>query len=213
MTEDDTMNAQLQQQSEKDSLAYRMAKLIRILTLPPIMVGTILLLLCTRNDVYATPADFLLTFLGLSVIPVLSYPVQMVVPSLRRGGRKTQRSLAFVFSFFGYALALLSAWMRSAQANLVYVTAVYSLSLIFLTAINCLTPFHASGHACSLMGPLVLAGCFIGRVTVLPSIILYVVSLAAALYMRRHTLSEFLLGSLSSLLAAVLCAVLLHPTF
>ena len=207
------MTAHLEPSSGKPRFAYRVAKLIRILTLPPVMVAALLLLLCRRADVYASPIDLAATLFGLSILPALSYPVQIAVPALRRGGRKTQRSLAFVFSFFGYAFALLSSWMRSAPTNLLYVTAVYCLSLVILTAINCLTPFHASGHACSLMGPLVLAGCFVGSVTVLPSLALYLSSLAAALYMKRHTLPEFLLGSLSSLLAAALCAVLLHPTF
>ena len=207
------MTAHLEPKSGKARFAYRVAKLIRILTLPPVMVAALLLLLCRRADVYASPIDLAATLFGLSILPALSYPVQIAVPALRRGGRKTQRSLAFVFSFFGYAFALLSSWMRSAPTNLLYVTAVYCLSLVILTAINCLTPFHASGHACSLMGPLVLAGCFVGSVTVLPSLALYLSSLAAALYMKRHTLPEFLLGSLSSLLAAALCAVLLHPTF
>ena len=207
------MIAHAEKQTNNESRCYRAAKIIRILTLPPVMVGALLLLLCLRDDVYSTPMDFVATFFGLSILPVLSYPVQIVIPALHRGGRKAQRSLAFVFSFFGYAFALLWTCLCSAPTNLIYVTAVYSLSLVILTAINCLTPFHASGHACSLMGPLVLAGCFIGPIAILPSIALYTASLAASLYMKRHTLPEFILGSISSLLAAALCAVLLHPTF
>lgn len=191
----------------------KIAKVIRGVTVPPVMVAGLLLVLLFGADVFPTVGDFVLTLLFLAVVPVLAYPVSIALPQLRAGGQRMRRKLAFVFSIAGYLGAVVTAIARNAIPNLLYVTVVYLVSVLILTLINLLTPWHASGHACSLMGPLVLATLFIGWYAVSVTVPLYLASFWASIYMKRHTVSEFLLGSIASALSALLCCLVIHPVF
>ena len=206
-------NAATMMSTEKNRAAYGVAKLIRILTIPPVMVAAMLTVVYFFADVFPAVGDYWLTLLFLAVVPVLAYPVQKLNPRLNEGGRRAQRKLAFVFSFLGYSGAVLSSILRDAVPNLLYITVVYLVSVVILTLINCLTPWHASGHGCSLMGPLLLISLFVGWYAVPAGLLLYAASLWASLYMRRHTVQEFFLGSLSSCLAALIAYFVVHPVF
>ena len=69
----------------------KIAKLIRILTLPQLMViWTVILLHREIGTVFRA----LMVVLFLTVLPLLSYPLCAITPRLRAGGRKTQRNMA-----------------------------------------------------------------------------------------------------------------------
>ena len=198
---------------EKKPLLFRIAKAIRVITVPPVMVAALLVVLCFSRTVFPTVGDFWLALLFLAVVPVLAYPFQQLIPALKRGGRRTQRNLAFVFSFAGYTGAVLCSILRGAVPNLLYIAAVYLCSVVILTLFNLLTPWHASGHGCSLMGPILLICLFVGFYAIPVGALLYGASLWASVYMKRHTVREFLLGSLSAVLSAFICYFIVHPVF
>ncbi|MBQ8358237.1 MAG: hypothetical protein IJX39_10605 [Clostridia bacterium] len=201
------------EKSEKKPLALKLAKLIRALTVPPIMVGTLLLILFFCDDVFPSALDFGLSLAFLAIVPSLAYVAQKLLPAWREGGQKAQRKLAFVFSFVGYTGAVICSALRGAVPNLLYISLVYLVSVVILTLINCLTPWHASGHGCSLMGPILLTCLFVGWYAVPAGIVVYCASLWASVYMKRHTVREFFLGSLSAILAAFVCYFIVHPIF
>ena len=194
-------------------MLYKVAKAIRVITVPPLMVALMLTVLYFGADVFPAPMDLWLTLLFLAVVPALAYPVQMLVPAWRGGGRKTQRNLAFAFSFAGYGGAVICSILRDAVPNLLYIAVVYLISVVILTLFNLLSPWHASGHGCSLMGPILLVCLFMGWYAIPAGILLYAASLWASVYMKRHTVREFLLGSLSSTLAAVIAYFIAWPVF
>jgi hypothetical protein len=190
-----------------------MAKLIRALTVPPVMVMTLLLLLLFGDDVFPTVFDFILALILLAIVPVLAYVVQKLLPGWKNGGQKAQRKLAFIFSFLGYTAAVIVSIVRGAIPNLLYISLVYFVSVVILTLFNCLSPWHASGHGCSLMGPLLLGCLFVGFYAIPASLLIYCASLWASVYMKRHTVREFFLGSLSAVLSASICYLIVHPIF
>lgn len=194
-------------------MLYKVAKAIRVITVPPLMVALMLTVLYFGADIFPAPTDLWLMLLFLAIVPALAYPVQMLVPAWRGGGRKTQRNLAFVFSFAGYGGAVICSILRNAIPNLLYIAVVYLISVVILTLFNLLSPWHASGHGCSLMGPILLVCLFMGWYAVPAGILLYAASLWASVYMKRHTVREFLLGSLSSTLAAAIAYVIAWPVF
>lgn len=200
-------------QSKKNALLWGLAKAIRVLTVPPVMVGALLTILYFSADVFPTAGDYWLSLIFLAIVPVLAYPVQKMVPKLSAGGRKAQRNLAFVFSFVGYTAAVVACVARGAIPNSLYISVVYLLSVVILTLVNLLTPWHASGHGCSLMGPLILICLFVGWYAIPAVALLYAASLWASLYMKRHTLKEFLLGSAASALSTLICYFIIHPVF
>ena len=197
----------------KNTFLYKVAKLIRALTVPPIMVTALLLLLFFGDDVFPTTLDFALALVLLAIVPVLAYVAQKLLPGWKDGGQKAQRKLAFIFSFLGYTAAVIVSIVRGAIPNLLYISLVYLVSVIILTLFNCLSPWHASGHGCSLMGPVLLGCLFVGFYAIPAGILIYCASLWASVYMKRHTVREFFLGSLSAVLSALICYFIVHPIF
>ncbi|MBR6728149.1 MAG: hypothetical protein IKM08_08135 [Clostridia bacterium] len=63
------------------------------------------------------------------------------------------------------------------------------------------------------MGPILLVCLFMGWYAVPAGILLYAASLWASVYMKRHTVREFLLGSLSSTLATAIAYFIAWPVF
>lgn len=191
----------------------KIAKIIRMVTVPPVMVAALLTILFFCDDIFPTVADYVLALLFLAVVPVLAYPVQMLVPKWRAGGRKAQRLLAFVFSFVGYSAAVVVSIVRDAVPNLLYISAVYLVSVIILTLFNCFSPWRASGHACSIAGPILLICLFSGYYAIPAGVLVFVASFWASVYMKRHTVREFLLGALCSGLAGLVTYFIVHPIF
>ena len=190
------------------------AKVIRGITVPPAVVAVLLILLwCLRSDVIGNAVDFWLSLLFLAVVPVLAYPLQRILPAFREQGQRGARKLAFVLSFCGYTAAVVISLVRGAVPNLAYIDAVYLCSVLILTAINILTPWHASGHACSIVGPVALLGCFFGLPAILGGALVVALSFWSSVYLKRHTVREYLLGALSPLLAGVLMYPVFWPVF
>ena len=189
------------------------AKVIRFVTVPPIVVAAELLLLLFFADIFPQTLDFWLALLCLAVVPCLAYPLQQLVPAWRKKRQKMQRKLAFILSPLGYTAAVICSILRDALPNLLYISVVYLLSVAILTAVNKLTPWHASGHGCSLCGSVFLPCLFLGWVAFIPGAIFFAAAFWASVYLKRHTVREFLLGACCSALSAFVCYFFIHPTF
>ena len=194
-------------------MLQKFAKCIRFLTVPPIVVSAELLLLFFFEDVFPAAADFWLALLCLAIIPTLAYPLQKLVPAWRAGGQRMQRRLAFILSPVGYIGAVICSILRGAIPNLLYISVVYLVSVVLLLLINKLTPFHASGHGCSLCGSVFLPCLFLGWYAFIPGAIFFGLSFWASVYLKRHTVREFLLGAACSALSALVCYFFIHPAF
>lgn len=183
----------------------KVAKIIRIATIPPLMVCALLLLLYfIKDDIILSIPTLLLSMLFLMVIPVLAYPLASVIPGYRRQGRDGQRNLAFILSFAGYAAAVVYGLVVSVGKKLLLIYSTYFVSVIILAAFNKLARIRASGHSCSMTGPLILAVYFIGWESLLPCAVLFASIIWASLYLKRHSPKELLLGGASAALAFVL---------
>ena len=194
-------------------MLQKTAKFIRFLTVPPIVVTVELLLLLFMENIFPEMLDFWLTLFCLGILPVLAYPLQRIVPVFREGGQRMQRRLAFILSPLGYVAAVIISIVRNAIPNLLYISTVYLLSVILLLLLNKLTPFHASGHGCSLAGSIILPCLFIGWYAILPGVILFGLSFWASVYLKRHTVREFLLGAACATISALVCYFFIHPSF
>ena len=189
------------------------AKLIRFITVPPIIVTLELLLLLFFENVFPQLLDFWLALFFLAIVPSLAYPLQKIVPSWRKKGQKMQRKLAFVLSPVGYISAVVCSIVRDAIPNLLYISVVYLVSVVMLIAMNKLTPWHASGHGCVLCGSVFLPCLFMGWIAFIPGALFFAAAFWASVYLKRHTVREFLLGASCSALSAFACYFFIHPTF
>ena len=183
----------------------KIAKVIRVVTIPPVLVLALLsILLLDFNQFYNNVFDYVLAVVFLMIIPALAYPVQMVLPSWKAKGRSGQRKLAFIFSVCGYSIGLALAACLNVPHKLVSIFIGYFSSVMLLTLFNKVLKIHASGHAAGITGPLLYFGVF-SRVWLVPlATILYLAIIWSSIKIKRHTVTEFLLGTLCSILAFII---------
>lgn len=180
----------------------RIARIVRIITIPPILVTVFLLVLnSVKPAVFSVSGSLLISIIGLGLLPVLSYAVWALVPALHRGGRDSQRKTAFVFSLVGYIGTYIYGRAASVSPELMLILTSYLLSAIILAVLNYLCKIKASGHACSITGPLALCVYFIGWISLAPCLVIEVLSFWASLQTGRHTWPQLLTGAVTALAA------------
>ena len=188
---------------------FVLAKIIRVVTVPPVMVGTLIILLSTlRHDVFATVGESLMMMLFLAMIPVLAYPLSGLIPSIKSKGREGQRNLAFILSGVGYTGGMIYSVIAQVSEAQMIIFGTYFLSIIVLTIMNKVFKVKASGHACSIAGPIGLVCYFLPPVCIISALCLYMTIFWASVHMGRHTVKEFIWGSVSSPLSLAVVVLL-----
>ena len=183
-------------------MTKKIAKIIRISTVPPVTVfGLLMLFYFGLNDVFANVWHLIITMIFLMVMPFLAYPLSYIIPKIKSKGRDGQRNLAFALSLFGYGLGLVYAFVFHISSNLFVVFLTYFLSVLILTVLNRGFKIKASGHACSIAGPLVSVIYFFGIWSSIWCVIVFALVVWSSLTLKRHTLNELFFGSLSSVIA------------
>ncbi|MEA4854001.1 MAG: hypothetical protein VB082_06975 [Christensenella sp.] len=190
------------------------AKVIRTVTVPPVQVCLLLVVLFfCRNTVFSGVMQLLLSLLFLMVIPALAYPLAAVIPHYRRQKREGQRKLAFLTSAAGYAAAVVYGLLAGASQELMLVYWCYFFSVVTLLIFNRLVGVRASGHACSIAGPLILAVYLIGWGAVAPCVALFAVVAWSSLVLKRHTGRELAWGSACAAIAFAIALVVVGAMY
>ncbi len=180
------------------------AKLIRIITVPPIMVAALIIYTAVaRNDIFMSALDVTMALFCLSVLPTLAYPFSLL-PKLRVRGREGQRSLAMILSALGYAIGAAYALIAGRSELLCFFFACYLISVLLLVLFNKALKIRASGHACSIAGPIVLLAVLSGVWGIVFGAVLYALSFWSSVYLKRHTVCEYLLGSATAFAACLI---------
>ena len=153
-------------------MKQKLAHAVRILSIPPVMVSLLVLVLAAfAPDVFASGLEIFAMLLFLAIIPLLAYPLSWAIPRIRRKGREGQRNLAFALTAAGYVLGWLYGVLVSRNR------------------------LRASGHGCSVTGPVLLAGWYLGLPGIVVSALCYVLIFWASVTAKRHKWDEFLGGS------------------
>ncbi len=184
------------------------AKTLRVVTIPPLLVATMLTLLYIfLPSIFKSPVDFAMAIVSLAVIPTLAYPLQRVIPKYKDGGREAQRKLAFIFSPIGYLTGFLYAMIANVTIELKFIFGTYLASVIVLLVFNKLLHFKASGHACGVFGPLIHTVYFLGFSWLIPCVLAVWGVVWSSLYLMRHTKKELFWGGMTAMTAFIFCAV------
>ena len=187
---------------KQNNFALRIAKIVRVGSVPPFMVTILIILLYfLREGIFRSWIDAVVSIVALAVIPVLAYPLSWIIPKLREKGREGQRNLAFALNPVGYIIAFVYGFISGAGKDLMIIYTAYLLSVIVLLLFNKVLKFRASGHACAVTGPIVIISYYLGIWGIIGGAVLYGAILWASLAMKRHTLKEFIFGSLTSVAA------------
>ena len=179
----------------KNTVKNTLARIIRILSIPPVMATGLVILLALRDDNFHNPVEIAMTILFLAIFPVLAYPISALVPSIRKKGREGQRNLAFATTAIGYLLGMFYGIFISKNPSLIMLYGIYLLSVVLLLVANKVLRLRASGHGCSVTGPLFFLGYFLGPIGLLCGAALFGFILWASVVAKRHTVSEFLSGA------------------
>ncbi|MEA4903052.1 hypothetical protein [Desulfitobacterium sp.] len=178
------------------------AKIIRAITVPPLLVLSLLIILfyskdAIFKDIYELAAS--ITFLVL--IPVAAYPLALVIPKYKDKKREGQRNLAFILSLVGYIAAVIYGVAVHVSQGLLFIYLTYFISVVVLIVFNKIIKLRASGHACSITGPLILTIYFIGWKCFIWCLALFALITWASLILKRHTPKELIFGSTIAVIA------------
>ena len=174
----------------------KLFKLIRKITIPPVFAAALLIIVYISHANYFGSIWLLVGALFfLTVLPTLAYPLQKYIPKYKDRGREGQRSLAMIFSFWGYLLGTVVAFIFSAPTELKIIYLEYLLCGIGMLLLNKAFKVKVSGHAYGIVGPVLLFVYFglyipaiVGTALVLP---VYISSVRT----KQHTLPQLIGGS------------------
>lgn len=179
-------------------------KTIRIITIAPIIAGIAFLLIWRYNyGVFGSYKSLISCLFFVVLLPILSYPLQKVIPTYKKEGRKGQRDLAIIISMISAAIGLWWATVNEFSNGSKLIISSYLLASIFIYLFSKYTAINASGHACGITGPIIYLLFFIGQWAWLGLLVLIVVYWSS-IKMKRHTLDELLYGSFCALIAFIL---------
>ncbi len=174
----------------------KIANLIRIITVAPIMALVLLLILFLRAPLmFENTFTFVTNVVFLVVIPLLAYPLQPFFKKFKDDGREGQRKLAMYSAVAGYVGGLIFAIASGANKDILVIYITYLISGSLVALINKVLHFRASGHACGVAGPFLLL-IYFGQPIGYLGIGVLVITWLASLYMKRHTWLQLLAGNL-----------------
>lgn len=190
------------------------AKGIRVLSSPPVMVTALILILAyTRNTFFRNNIEIIVPILLLGFVPVLAYPMQRVLPNFKDKGREGQRKLAFILNLIGYTVAMLWAIFSKVNKQLFLVCITYFITVVLLTICNKALHFRASGHASSFTGPLLLLIYFVSWKAILPCVLFCALVIWSSLALKRHTMQELAGGIIVCAISFALSLLLINIIF
>ena len=183
---------------------------IRIITLPPIIAGILVSLLYFLLPGSFGLMEYILSLVFLVVLPLLGYPLQRFIPGFKDKGREGQRNLALIMSIVGYIAGFIVALCTNVSGILFIVYLTYLISGALLILFNKGFKIKASGHAGGFAGPLTVAICLISSWFYFGLAVLALV-FWASLKMKRHTLSQLIIGSFIPVAAFFVSVLLVMP--
>jgi len=198
-----------QKTAPKSTATWRIAKTLRAVTVPPLMALCAFSSFLALSDFYTNVWEYVAAVGFIALLPVTAYPLQLIIPHYKHQGREGQRNLAFVMCTLGYILGVIYAIIFSVGRPIFTMLLTYLLSGVSLLLVNKLFHFKASGHACGLMGPAAALAYFVGPVTLALSIPLCIGALWSSVYMKRHSLSQFIVGGVIPVFWLIVCAAIL----
>lgn len=187
-----------------------LAKTIRILSVPPIMVSIFILIIAfDKNNIFRNSTEIMIVIALLGFVPALAYVLSGLVPKVKVQGREGQRKLAFITNLVGYSIALLWAVFTNVNKELLLICLTYFISVVLLTICNKGFHFRASGHASGFTAPLVFLVYFLGWKVIIPALIIAVLIVWASVYLKRHTIKELAGGILVNILAFIFSVIII----
>lgn len=187
------------------NIKEKIAKIIRVLSIPPIMFLLFLFLLMKeKGNIFINDSEIITLYILIGIIPILAYPLSKKIQCFSNQKREGQRELAFLFTLVGYTLAAVYSYFNNSNIEVKIITYSYCLAVYILTIFNKFLHIKASGHACSFTSPIILSSLFLKKGYLLIGIFIGFIISWASIYLKRHTLKEIMMGILISCISIFL---------
>ncbi len=195
-------------------MSDKAAQAIRAITAPHFMalLLTSALYAGLGSEAFITPLHYVESVFTLTLLPMLSYLICRAVPSLKRRGRKLERSLAIIFSVIGYVMGTAFALVGNGTRLELTLYLTYLISGILTAICSFVFKFKASGHTCGASGPAAMLSYAMGPVYLLSFAILIPI-FASSLKLERHNLSQLIAGSIVPVVALIAAILIAGPLF
>ena len=100
----------------------KIAKAIRIISVPPVMVTMLILILVFyKAEIFRSFSESMILIILLGIMPVSAYGLQLILPNYKKSGREGQRKLAFITSLIGYSAAFIWAIFTDVKDSLLLI--------------------------------------------------------------------------------------------
>ena len=173
-----------------------LSKITRKITVPPVFAALLLIIVYIAfPDGIGSVWHLIGAIFFLGVLPLLAYPLQQYIPKFKDRGREGQRSLAMLFSFSGYAIGTIVAYIASAPARLKMIYLEYLLCGIAMLVINKAFHLKASGHACGIVGPVAMLYYFGLLIPAVIGTAIIVPVFVSSIKTKQHTYPQLIGGS------------------
>lgn len=174
----------------KNKIINFISKVIRIITVAPVCAA-FLVLIIYFNGKAITGVHAVFAIIFLSVFPLLSYPISIII---KKSDRSNQRKLAIIFSVIGYICGSLFCFLTISTdtEKIIYLT--YLFSGILTAVLSFAFHIKASGHACGVSGP-IAALCYFINPLYSVALTMLIPVYTSSLILKRHTLSQLLIGT------------------
>lgn len=188
-------------------MSKTIANIIRGISIPPIVVSIFLLILLASNT--TTPKETIILFIFLGFIQLLAYPLSILIKPIKNKGRDAMRNLSFILGLIGYSSGLIYAFTNNIRIELKVLYLTYFISIVILFFINKVIKIRASGHMTSITGPLIGLIYFVGWGALIPCLIFYILVFWSSYYLKRHTIREMILGTLTVIVSFFITLLIL----
>ncbi|MDO5716350.1 MAG: hypothetical protein Q4Q17_00985 [Tissierellia bacterium] len=172
------------------------SKIIRILTIPPLMALLTFLSLYFHGRVLINVSDLLLAIFTITVLPIMGYIIQPFVGHHIHyfSGREGQRKMAMFFCVAGYVIGMIVTIFINPNREILLIYLGYFISGMTILICN-LLGFRLSGHAVGAAGPVAILLTFHLTEWIIGLVLIFFV-MVASLKMKRHKTSELVAGIL-----------------
>lgn len=190
-------------------MKQKVANLISVITVVPLVAFyTITLLFIKSTDAFNSNWWYIYSIFFLTILPLLAYPLQYFIPSIKKEGRKGERKLAFILAVISYVLGTALVFFLKAPKIVKEIFSAYLASGLVLSFVNKVIGLKASGHACGVSGPLTLLYILLGN-NILWTAILIPVVFWSRINLGRHTIKELIIGTIVGILSTYIALAIL----
>lgn len=181
--------------ADKDRMPSAAAKAVRIIAAPHFMAILLatLLYISMGDTAFANRLHYIEALFTLGLLPMVSYLICAIIPSLRKKGRKIERTLAIVFSVLGYIMGTMFSLLGGGTAveSTLYLT--YLISGAATALLSFVIHFRASGHTCGVSGPAAMLVYYLGFAFI-PMFALLIPVFMSSLKLGRHSIAQLIVG-------------------